>query len=75
MSTVLEGEIKRWTARRKAALLVAIIQAKTTIAEASRAFDIPYSEIGDWVDKAKKGMENVLRTKPMLMSSHKVDSN
>ena len=37
MSTLVEGEIKRWTARRKAALVLEIIQGKTTVAEASRA--------------------------------------
>jgi transposase-like protein len=38
MSAVMEEEIKRWTARRKAALVLEIIQGKTTVAEASRSF-------------------------------------
>ena len=38
---------------------------KTTVAEASRAFDIPPSEIEEWVDEARKGMENALRAKPL----------
>jgi transposase-like protein len=33
--------IKRWTAKRKAALVMEIIQGKSTVAEASRAFDLP----------------------------------
>ena len=37
MSTLMEDEIKRWTARLKAALVLEIIQGKTTVAEASRA--------------------------------------
>lgn len=40
MSAVMEEEIKRWTARRKAALVLEIIQGKTTVAEASRSFDM-----------------------------------
>ena len=32
MSAVMEEDIKRWTARRKAALVVEIIQGKTTVA-------------------------------------------
>lgn len=36
MSQVMEEEIKRWTARRKSALVLEIIQGKTTVAEASR---------------------------------------
>ena len=39
MSVVMDEEIKRWTARRKSALVLEIIQGKTTVAEASRAFD------------------------------------
>src|SRR3546814_1990720 len=64
MSAVMEEEIKRWTARRKSALVLEIIQGKTTVAEASRQFDLTPSEIEDWVDQGKAGMENALRTKP-----------
>ena len=62
---VMEEEVKRWTAKRKAALDTEIIQVKTTVAEASRAFDMPPSEIEEWVDEAKRGMENALRAKPL----------
>lgn len=65
MSMVMEEEFKRWTAKRKAALVMEIIQGKTTVAEASRAFDIPPSEIEEWVDEGRKGMENALRAKPL----------
>ena len=64
MSAVMEEEIKRWTARRKSALVLEIIQGKTTVAEASRAFDLTPSEIEDWVDQGKAGLENALRAKP-----------
>ena len=60
MSAVMEEDIKRWTARRKAALVLEIIQGKTTVAEASRSFDLPPSEIEEWVDEGKRGMENAL---------------
>ncbi len=64
MSAVMEEEIKRWTARRKSALVLEIIQGKTTVAEASRAFDITPSEIETWVEEGKRGLENALRPKP-----------
>ncbi len=67
MSTVMEEEIKRWTAKRKSALVIEIQQGKTTVAAASRAFDLPPSEIEGWVDNAKRGMENALRTNPQDM--------
>ena len=65
MSIQMEDDIKRWTAKRKTALVLDIVQGKTTVAEASRAYDLPPSEIEDWVEGGKKGMENALRTKPL----------
>ena len=65
MSTLMEDDIKGWTAKRKTALVLEIIQGKTTISEASRAFDLNPSEVQQWVDEGKRGMENALRTKPL----------
>lgn len=45
MSVVMDEEIKRWTARRKSALVLEIIQGKRTVAEASRFFDLTPAEI------------------------------
>jgi transposase-like protein len=64
MGMLMDQEIKRWTAKRKSALVLEIIQGKTTIAEASRAYDLPPSEIESWVEDGKKGMENALRSNP-----------
>ena len=44
---------------------VEILQGKTTVAEASRSFDLTPSEIESRVDDAKKGMENALRANPL----------
>ncbi len=60
----MEEEIKRWTARRKSALVLDIIQGKIAVSESSRQFDVPPSEIECWIDQAKSGMENVLKAKP-----------
>jgi transposase-like protein len=65
MSIGMDEECKRWTAKRKAALVTEIIQGKTTVAEASRAYDMPPSEIQEWVDEGRKGLENALRAKPL----------
>ena len=40
MSTKMDEDIKRWTAKRKSALVLDIIQGKMTVAEASRAYDL-----------------------------------
>jgi hypothetical protein len=42
----MEDEIKRWTARRKSALVLEIIQGKTTVAEAK------------WIEDGKRGMDH-----------------
>ena len=64
MSKSMDETVKRWTAKRKTALVIEIIHGKTTVAEASRTYDLTPSEIETWVDDAKKGMENSLRATP-----------
>lgn len=65
MSVSMEDGVKRWTAKRKTALVIEIIQGKTTVAEARRSFDLSPSEVEGWVDDAKRGMENSLRANPL----------
>jgi len=60
----LEDDIKRWTDKRKAALVMEIIQGKTTIAEASRAFDVSPAEIVEWVDEASEDGKRIARYAP-----------
>jgi transposase-like protein len=52
MSEMIEEEIKRWTALRRSALVLEIIQGKTTVAAASRQFDLTPAEIESWVKEA-----------------------
>lgn len=61
MSGPLEDVVKRWTVKRKSVLVIEVIQGKTTVAEASRSYDLSPSEIEGWVDDARRGMENALR--------------
>ena len=65
MSKMMDDEIKRWTAKRKSALVMEIIQGKTTVSEASRSYDLSPSEIEGRVDDGKRGMENALRANPL----------
>ena len=48
MSEVMKEEIKRWTARRKSALDLKIIQGKTTVAAVRRELDLTRAEIESW---------------------------
>ncbi|MFT8277267.1 DUF1153 domain-containing protein, partial [Kerstersia gyiorum] len=65
MSKTMEEDIKRWTAKRKSELVLDIIQGKATVSEASRQYDLSPAEVEQWVDDAKRGMENALRANPL----------
>lgn len=65
MNGKADEEIKRWTVRRKSVLVMDIIQGKTTVMEASCAFDLPVSAIEHWVEDGKRGLENALRANPL----------
>ncbi|MFM1863878.1 MAG: hypothetical protein RLZ26_2400 [Pseudomonadota bacterium] len=70
MSMTMDENIKRWTAKRKTALVIEIIRGKTTVAEASRSFDLSPSEIEGWVEDANRGMENSLRANRLISASN-----
>ena len=62
------NEIKRWTAKRRTALVLEILQGKTTAAEAARRHCLKVSEIEDWKNKFLAGAENALRSRPPATS-------
>jgi transposase-like protein len=43
-------DIKRWTARRKAAEVMDIIRGKTTAAELARTHDLTLAKVEQWMD-------------------------
>lgn len=53
-SEVMEEEIKRWTARRRSALVFEIIQFKAPVAAASRQSDLTPEEIASWVEYGRR---------------------
>lgn len=46
--------IKRWTAKRKAAVVMDIFKGMTTAAEVARQHDLTVSEIKGWLDDEAK---------------------
>jgi len=42
-------EVKRWTARRKAAVVLDIIKGETTAAETARSHDLTVAEVESWM--------------------------
>lgn len=57
-------DIKRWTARRKAVVVLDIIKGKTTATEVARSHDLTVSEVEQWLtDFTSMGTE-ALRSHP-----------
>jgi transposase-like protein len=55
---------QRWTAKRRAALVLAILKGETSPQEAARKHALTVAQIEQWRDKFLQGAENALRSKP-----------
>lgn len=65
MSPEPEDTLKRWTAKRRTALILEILRGDTSVAEAARKHALTVAEIEDWRDRFLSGAENALRTRPL----------
>jgi len=63
-SSELPEDIQRWTAKRRAALVLSILTGETTAAEAARKHDLTVAEIESWRDTFLLAAENALRSRP-----------
>src|ERR1700693_1652918 len=54
-------EVQRWTAKRRAALVLSLLKGETTAAEAARRHGLKVAEVEDWRDRFLLGAENALR--------------
>jgi transposase-like protein len=57
-------EVQRWTARRRAALVISLLKGETTAAEAARRHGLKMAEVEEWRDRFLLGAENALRARP-----------
>jgi transposase-like protein len=57
-------EVQRWTAKRRAALVISLLKGETTTAEAARRHGLKVAEVEDWRDRFLLGAENGLRARP-----------
>jgi len=64
MSEPAEDSVQRWTAKRRAALIVSILKGETSIPEAARQHEITVAEVEDWHQRFLLGAENALRSRP-----------
>ena len=56
-------EVQRWTAKRRAALVLSLLKGETTAAEAARRHGLKVAEVEDWRDRFLLGAENALRAR------------
>jgi transposase-like protein len=57
-------DVRRWTTKRKAALMLSIIKGETSIQEAARQHGITIAELEDWKKRFLLAAENALRARP-----------
>ncbi|CBA16664.1 hypothetical protein [Xanthomonas albilineans] len=69
MSEMMEEEIKQWTARRKSALVLEIIQGKTSMVAANRHFDLTPVEIESRFEDGKRVMRMPYAPNPRTWAS------
>jgi transposase-like protein len=56
-------EVQRWTAKRRAALVISLLKGETTAAEAARRHGLKVAEVEEWRDRFLLGAENALRAR------------
>jgi transposase-like protein len=71
MSTDSDDTLKRWTAKRRTALVLGILRGDTTAAEAARKYGLTVGEIEEWRDRFLAGAENALRSRPLNEDAQK----
>src|SRR5215468_11986336 len=64
MADEVPEDVQRWTAKRRAALVLSIVKGETSVAEAARKHGLKVAEVEEWRDRFLLGAENALRARP-----------
>jgi len=64
MAEGIPEDLQRWTAKRRAALVLSILKGETSVAEAARKHGLKVSEVEDWKERVLLAAENSLRSRP-----------
>ena len=64
MAEELPENIQRWSAKRRAALVLSILRGETSIQEAARKHGLTVGEIEEWQVRFLAAAENALRSRP-----------
>jgi transposase-like protein len=59
-----QDDIQRWTAKRRAALVISILRGDTSVQEAARKHALTVAEVEEWKDRFVLAAENALRSRP-----------
>lgn len=62
--TEIPENVQRWTAKRRSALVLSIIEGETSTAEAARKHGLTVAEVERWQEAFLAGAENALRARP-----------
>ncbi len=62
--TDLPEDVKRWTAKRRSALVLSILRGETSVQEAARKHGLTVAEVEEWKEKFLLAAENALRSRP-----------
>lgn len=60
-----QEKTQRWTAKRRAVLVIEILRGDTSIQEAARQHGLTGAEIEQWKERFLAGAENALRSRPL----------
>jgi transposase-like protein len=58
------GDVQRWTAKRRVALVLSIVRGETSVAEAARKHGLTVAEVEEWQERFVAAAENALRSRP-----------
>ena len=64
MANEATDEVQRWTAKRRAALVLSILKGETSAAEAARTHGLTVGQVEEWRETFLLGAENALRSRP-----------
>ncbi len=56
--------IERWTAKRRAALVLRVLKGETSVAEAARQHGLRVADVEQWHEQFLRAAENGLRRRP-----------
>lgn len=64
MTAELPENVQRWTAKRRAALVLSLLRGETSAQEAARKHGLTVAEVEGWKEKFLLAAENALRSRP-----------